>query len=89
MHPLEMFDLFVAGLAWFCPVASCENATLIKWPRIAVMTGYLSPRVWRRPVCCFLIWMRSGPCFATSNSAWRCGSGTAAIFDHSAHWQLQ
>ena len=84
MHLLELI-FFVAGLAGLHQGASYGNATLSKWPRIALMTGSWSPRAWTRPVCCFLNWMRSGPYFVTSSSAWKCVSVTAAVFDHPAH----
>ena len=72
---------FDAGLAGLYLVVSPGIASLGKLLQSALMTGFWSPRVWKRPVCCFRNWMKSGPCFATSNSAWKCGSVTDVVSD--------
>ena len=45
--------VFIAGLAGLHQGASYWNATLSKWPRIALMTGSWSPRAWTRPLLLF------------------------------------
>ena len=85
MHPLELFDRFRRWFGWVAPgrqlwernpeqvAPDHSDVWLLESPSLGMHVG------------CFLNWMRKGPCVATSNSAWKCGNVTAAVFDQPDH----
>ena len=85
MHPLELFDRFRRWFGWVAPGHQL-------WERKPEQVApgrsddwLLEPPSLEEARCCFLSWMKSGPCFVINNSAWKCGSATAAVFDQPAH----
>ena len=81
MHPLDLFDRFRRWFGWALPGRQPWDRKPWQVAPERPDDWLLEPRVWKRPVCCFRNWMKSGPCFATSNSAWKCGSVTDVVSD--------
>ena len=83
MHPLELFDRSRRWFDWVLPGRQLweRNPDQVA-PNRCDDWLLEPPSLEGRLVCCFLNWMRSGPCFATSNSAWKCGSGMDAVSEH-------
>ena len=86
MHPLELFDRFRRWFSWVLPGRQPWDRNPEQVAPDRSDDWLLEPASLEEARLLFLNWMKSGLCSATSNSAWRYGSGTAGLSECQANW---
>ena len=88
MHPLELFDRFRRWFGWVAPGRQLWKRKPEQVAPDRSDDWLLEPPSLEEALLLSLSWMKSGPCFVISNSVWKCGNATAAVFDQPAHLLL-
>ena len=85
MHPLELFDRFRRWFGWVAPGRQLWKRKPEQVAPDRSNDWLLEPPSLEEARLLFPQWDEERACFAISNSAWKCGNATAAVFDQPDH----